>query len=109
MATGINEALQRCCALLRIANHSDPRPATEASYSSPPIAPALMTSGSLHPSADVFVPPPPVDPRDPTEQEMHPDPFREAEMINGTTQTKTGNICTVTDTLSISFMQVSDF
>ena len=63
-------------------------PGTEASYSSPPIAPALMTSGSLHPSADVFVPPPPVDPRGPTEQETQPDPFREAEMINGNTATE---------------------
>jgi len=62
------------------------------SYSSPPPAPALMTSGSLHPSADVFVPPPPIDPRGPAEQETHPDPFREAEMINGasTTERKRG-------------------
>ena len=31
------------------------------------------------------MPPPPIDPRGLTEQETHPDPFREAEMINGAT------------------------
>ena len=55
----------------------------EPSDSPPPIAPELETDGIPYPSADAFVPPPPMDPRGRVELETHPDPFREADMING--------------------------
>ncbi len=48
-----------------------------------PILPEMSTAGIPHPSTGAFVPPPPMDPRGRSEPETPPDPFREADMING--------------------------
>ena len=61
----------------------DPKPAPGLGNFSWPSAPAVTTGGIPHPSTEAFVPPPPMDPRGRVESETHPDPFREADMING--------------------------
>ncbi len=61
----------------------DPRLATEPGHSPRPIVPEVATGGIPHPSTEAFVPPPPMDPRGRVEPETRPDPFREADMING--------------------------
>ncbi len=63
----------------------DPGPATGPGDFPRPIVPQVATSGIPHPSTEAFVPPPPMDPRGRTEPETRPDPFREADMINGGT------------------------
>jgi cell division protein FtsZ len=71
----------------------DPVPVRAAEIAPPPLVPAplvpapiipeIATGGIPHPSTEAFVPPPPMDPRGRVEPEPRPDPFREADMING--------------------------
>ena len=58
-------------------------PAIEPAQAPPPIVPETPTAGIPHPSTEAFVAPPPMDPRGRMEPEPEPDPFREADMING--------------------------
>ncbi len=55
----------------------------ETDGAAPPVVPEASTGGIPHPSTAAFVPPPPMDPRGRIEPETAPDPFREADMING--------------------------
>ncbi len=62
---------------------ADPGPAPESDDAPPAIVPEVSTAGIPHPSTEAFVPPPPMDPRGRVEPEARPDPFREADRVNG--------------------------
>jgi cell division protein FtsZ len=60
-------------------------PAAEGNDIREPAKREPVGGGIPHPSTEAFVPPPPMDPRGRTEPDSRPDPFREADMINGGT------------------------
>ncbi len=55
----------------------------EPSDSPPTVVPEPVSGGIPHPSTEAFVPPPPMDSRGRVGPDTRPDPFREADMING--------------------------
>ncbi len=86
LAADANEAASEATgvgASAMIEEAGDQGPANEPDKTPAPIIPELVTGGIPHPSTEAFVPPPPMDPRGRVEPETRPDPFREADMING--------------------------